>query len=271
MTTRYIPITPLNFHSEIRVDTQGAEVSISVYNCDFNHIDLLIMQLEALKAEHDDQLIAQHERDNHEAYVNSLNDPQHAHIGSWDAPDEPPQMTAVLGKKPESTDWYKNALQKATKLEPYKYVAPATVYEPDPQMPILHKGIHTINVVGVTSKQHKNYGGVVNPDMNADIIKNESIRIYGLSDKRHKWDAETKTNIYYKVAYDRTFKMGDVVEYESYNFAYTGKIVAIGEKTVKIEYSHGGKVSQLSLHEFINRNWDLDLKKIAEDRANWYD
>jgi len=52
MTTRYIPITPLNIHSEIRIDTHGDEASVTVYNCDINHLDLLIMQLEALKAEH---------------------------------------------------------------------------------------------------------------------------------------------------------------------------------------------------------------------------
>src|SRR5207244_7610593 len=97
MTTRYIPITPLNFHTEILVDTQGAEVSISVYNCDFHHIDLLIMQLEALKAE---QLVKPNV-----------------------TVDEPPQMTAVLGQKPKPEDWYKNALQKvAAQPKPVAYV-----------------------------------------------------------------------------------------------------------------------------------------------------
>jgi hypothetical protein len=248
MTTKFYPVSKQNFTEEVRVDTYGSEASITVYNVDMNHIDLLIQTLESIKADYAAKPVI--------------------------IIDEPPQMTAVLGQKPDPTGWYRNALQKvAAQPEPYKYVAPHTSYEPDPEMPQPHKGIHTINVIGVASKKRKNYGGIKNPDMNADIIKGESIRIYGISEKRHKWDAETKTNIYYKVAYDRTFKIGDTVEYGSYNFAYTGKITAIGEKTVKIDDGYEGrnrtKMTQLSIEEFIRRNWDLDLKKIAEDNYNW--
>lgn len=252
-TTRYIPITPLNFHSEIRVDTSNSEVSLSVYNCDINHIDLLIMQLQALKAEHNKAV--------------------------EEASEETSQMTAVLGKKPDPAEWYGKALTKNAskaganihafheemKVKP----EPAQLLTPKPPMPQPKFGQNIINVKGVATKQRKNYGGTKNPDMNADIYKGIWIRIYGISEQRQRWDAVNKRSVYYYEAYDRTFKMGDTVEYGSYNFAYTGKIVAIGEKTVKIEHSYGGKVTQLDLHTFIYRNWDLDLKKIAEDYQNW--
>lgn len=249
MTTKYYPVTPLNFLEEVRIDTNGDEVSITVYSVDMKHVDLLIQTLESIKADYSKSPIVI---------------------------DEPPQMTAVLGQKPDPTGWYKNALQKVVaEPMPKVYTPPNTKHLPLPEMPKPRKGIHTINIIGVESKKRKNYGGVKNPDMNADVIKGESIRIYGISENKHKWDADTKTNIYYKEAYDRTFKIGDRVEYGSYNFAYTGFITAIGEKTVKVDDGYQGcnrsKQTQLSIEEFIRRNWDLDLKKIAEDRANWYD
>src|ERR1051326_2884449 len=102
MITKYIPITPLTFNSEIRVDTHGDKVAVSVYNCDIHHLDLLIQQLEALKAEYAPKpnLIL----------------------------DEPAEMTAVLGNKPNPTDWYKNALQKeAARPKPVAFVPPHTI------------------------------------------------------------------------------------------------------------------------------------------------
>lgn len=88
MTTKYYPVTPLNFREEVRVDTNGDEVSVTVYSVDMKHIDLLIQTLENVKSEYA--------------------------IKSPIIVDEPPQMTAVLGAKPDPTGWYKNALQKAS-------------------------------------------------------------------------------------------------------------------------------------------------------------
>ena len=86
MTTKQIPITPLNLYSYIRVDTHSDETLVSVYNCAIEHIDLLILQLQALKAEQSQ-------------------------------PDEPTEMTAVLGPKPKPEEWYGKALAKeAAKL-----------------------------------------------------------------------------------------------------------------------------------------------------------
>lgn len=105
MKTRHLPITPLNFHSEIRIDTMDDETSITVYNCDIKHIDLLIMQLQALKAE--------------------------AVKVTVDVSDEPAEMTAVLGKKPDPTAWYGNALRKVASQPVMKTTAtPAPKPEP---------------------------------------------------------------------------------------------------------------------------------------------
>lgn len=85
MKTTYIPITPLNFREEIRLDTDGIDTHITVYSVDIKHIDLLIQTLEALKAEQVKPVII---------------------------PDEPPQMTAVLGAKVDPAAWYGKALAK---------------------------------------------------------------------------------------------------------------------------------------------------------------
>lgn len=259
MNTIHLPLTNKPYET-IRIDTVGEETLITVYNINVTDIDLLIIKLQEVKAQHMPK-----------SNIITINLGAKSLIDA----DEPAQMTAVLGNKPDPTGWYKNALQKVA-------AQPVTVnqkYTPekeaDPEMPKPRCGIHTINVIGVTLKGFTRNGikheGEKHMNENAGIIKNESIRIYGLSENRHRYDKENMKSITYKVAYDRTFKMGDTVEYDSYNLKYTGKIIAIGEKTIKIEHNHGGKVTQLDLHTFIWRNWDLDLKKIAEENANYYD
>lgn len=69
-----------------------------------------------------------------------------------------------------------------------------------------------------------------------------------------------------KVTHENTFKVGDTAVYGSYNFIYTGKIIAISEKTVTIEepYGEGSKRHRLSLYEFCWRNDDFDLDAICK-------
>lgn len=72
----------------------------------------------------------------------------------------------------------------------------------------------------------------------------------------------TCTNRVTPTAFDRSFKVGDMAEYGSFNLKYNGKILAIGPKTIKIDASStGGKVRSLDLFEFIDRNWDFDQAK----------
>lgn len=96
---------------------------------------------------------------------------------------------------------------------------------------------------------------------NADIKKNESIRIYGTYKNHVKGPQE----------FDKTFKIGDRAEYDSWNLKYTGEIVAIGEKTVTIDTYPGSNNSErkrLDLHTFSWRNWNYNSGKIAEHNSN---
>lgn len=102
----------------------------------------------------------------------------------------------------------------------------------------------------------------VDGDFNADIEPGKWIRIYGTYNNARPGDQ----------AFDRVFMMGDTVEYDSYNNSYTGPIVAISAATVTVcKDKHSSKNVRLSLYEFIWRNFNLDLKKIARQWAQWYD
>lgn len=85
---------------------------------------------------------------------------------------------------------------------------------------------------------------------NAEIEKNKSIRIYG--DTLNGRGEPTK--------FDKTFKVGDKAEYDSYNLSYIGTIIAIGEKTVTIQ--HYNERSRLNLRDFIWRNNDFVLEVV---------
>lgn len=65
------------------------------------------------------------------------------------------------------------------------------------------------------------------------------------------------------IAFNKTFKVGDVAVYGSYNLIYTGIITAIGEKTVTIQhYKNSTDKSRLNLYRFSWRNWDFDHDRI---------
>lgn len=87
---------------------------------------------------------------------------------------------------------------------------------------------------------------------NADVKKNKQIRIFGEFKEGKK--------------FDRVFKIGDTVEIGSYNLIYTGEILSISEKTVTIDDS--GRKKRMSLYDFINKNYDLDLEKISKHNQN---
>ena len=91
---------------------------------------------------------------------------------------------------------------------------------------------------------------------NADIECGKSIRIYGTY-------RNGKTQ-----QFDRVFKIGDEVEYDSYNLHYTGKIIAIGNKTVTVDTQRTySPTKRLDLHTFCWRNWDFDAAETARYNA----
>ena|SRR3972149_2912434 len=82
----------------------------------------------------------------------------------------------------------------------------------------------------------------------AEIIRGHSIRIHGS---------------YHGRSFDRTFNIGDMAEYDSYNLHYYGPIVSIGSKTVTIIDRNDVmrpdcRKHQLSLYQFTFRNHDFD-------------
>lgn len=99
-----------------------------------------------------------------------------------------------------------------------------------------------------------------NVGMNVELMPGHWIRLFGVDHNR----------ISGPLNYDKTFKVGDYAEYDSYNLKYTGRIVAIGKKTVTIEDMYK-KNRRLTLYEFTWRNRDYDEKEIADHNLSWTD
>lgn len=122
-----------------------------------------------------------------------------------------------------------------------------------------------IEVRNIQPKSYKRGGQVYQPkqdantEYNADILPGKSIRIFG------KYGNHVKG----PQSFDRTFNVGDIVEYGSYNLSYTGEITRIGAKTVTVKDHR--ETRQLDLDTFCWRNWDLDLEEIAKRNAAWSD
>lgn len=91
----------------------------------------------------------------------------------------------------------------------------------------------------------------------ADVTPGESVRLFGV--KRNYANQK-------EIEFDRTFKIGDIVEYDSWNLSYTGEIIAITPKTVLVE-SHGQRY-RMNLWKFSWRNWNFNLQKTAERNAD---
>lgn len=114
-------------------------------------------------------------------------------------------------------------------------------------------------MITINDLQDRNYkrqgivhSGSVATGHNAEIEPGVSIRLYGL-ERNHRKEPFT---------YERTFKLGDVAEYDSYNLSYLGVIAAIGERTVTLE-AHGRR-HRLSIFDFSWRNRHLDLEATAK-------
>lgn len=63
---------------------------------------------------------------------------------------------------------------------------------------------------------------------------------------------------------EKTFVMGDLAEYDSYNLSYYGKIVSITDKAVTIQKAHGGQKHRLNLYTFARRNYAFNADKTAK-------
>lgn len=70
---------------------------------------------------------------------------------------------------------------------------------------------------------------------------------------------------------DIKFTEGDTAIYDSFNFDYLGTVERITAKTVRIKPQFGGRIHQLDLATFANRNNDFDIEKSHRRRMEWSD
>lgn len=110
---------------------------------------------------------------------------------------------------------------------------------------------------------------------NVTVVPGESITLHGVERSKMAMGADGR---YYHPAdgipYSITFRVGDVAEYDSFNLSYTGKILAIGEKTVTIcaeMTGNRGAKSRLSLYDFSRKNRDFNLAEISKRNSEWTD
>lgn len=76
------------------------------------------------------------------------------------------------------------------------------------------------------------------------------------------------TGTYNSKAVDITFSVGDMVEYDSYNLRYLGKIEKITEKRITVQPRYGSARKSMDLYSFAWRNHDFDLDKANEENAH---
>lgn len=113
-----------------------------------------------------------------------------------------------------------------------------------------------------TSKIHGHvYEGQVEKGFQAEIIPGQSVRIFG-----------TQYNRINPKAFDLTFEIGALAEYDSFNLIYVGTITKIGPKTVTItETGYDGRSHQLDICSFARKNWDFDYERISKQNSEWRD
>lgn len=91
---------------------------------------------------------------------------------------------------------------------------------------------------------------------NAEVIPGEHIRIFGTDSNNAKYEPRP---------FDFTFRIGDLVVYDSYNFEYLGKILRISPKTILIDASGTGRGNmRLSLWRFSWYNHDYNLEETRD-------
>jgi hypothetical protein len=63
------------------------------------------------------------------------------------------------------------------------------------------------------------------------------------------------------------FKVGDTVEYDSYNLRYLGVIEKITDKRVTVQPRYGARRKSMDLYSFAWRNYNFKLEDALEENA----
>lgn len=66
----------------------------------------------------------------------------------------------------------------------------------------------------------------------------------------------------------KTFKVGDMVEYDSYNLSYIGEIVNITAKRVIVRPEYSTKTKRMDFGKFSWRNWNFDLAETRHQNSD---
>lgn len=106
------------------------------------------------------------------------------------------------------------------------------------------------------------------------VIKGVSIRCYGKEKKYLSGGPGSPMSAGPTwVPYDQTFKIGDYVEYDSYNLSYTGRIISITDKTIVVRKGDhpDAKTARMSLRDFNFRNKDFNLAATQKRNSEWMD
>lgn len=102
------------------------------------------------------------------------------------------------------------------------------------------------------------------PGAFAVVAPKESVRLVGV-----RYPDRKRSPLEKREGYDRTFRVGDVAEYDNFNYYYTGRIVAVDRRgSVTVQKEHSKRRARLSLAEFDWRNYDLDLAAIEARNAD---
>ena len=131
-----------------------------------------------------------------------------------------------------------------------------------------------VTLTNIQPKPFKRRGRLIQPTetnicFNAEVVLNKTLRLTGWTERTRLGYDCAQNGIPCRRQLDRTFSIGEPAEYDSYNFAYIGQIVAIGEKSVTIE--EDGKRHRLDVYDFCRRNFDFDLEQARKRKADWHD
>lgn len=99
-----------------------------------------------------------------------------------------------------------------------------------------------------------------------DICPGRWVRVHGEGERYVPGQGGVSVQ---RVPYNTVFEIGDFAVYGGYNLTYTGRIIAIGAKSITIE--HGGQKTRLDLERFSHENRFFDLAEIRERNAAWMD
>lgn len=122
-----------------------------------------------------------------------------------------------------------------------------------------------ITLRDLKARDYKRHGvtheGKVDVGHHAEIVPGESITLFGMDDMVLTAANNNGSRVLYtKSPYSKTFKVGDLAEYHSYNLIYLGRIVSITAKGVTIEDERTRY--RLDVHGFSTKNRDFDLERI---------